>query len=358
MVKPAKRLKEAAFENAYTRLLRDLLARIPAVEVESVRPDEEVDFRVALKVAGKAWTMVAEVKRLGQPQEVRGAVARLRQLLPGIPGKWKYPVLLAPYLSPESARLCEEAGVGYADQSGNFKLSFGPVYIETQGRENAFKQRKEAKSLFSPKSQRALRILLQGPLRTWKISKLAEAAEVSLGWASALKQQLVAKAWARDDRGGVLLTRPAAILDAWAEADDWGGRTEVRQYSLLEQDPGRIAEDLRKALGDSRFAFTQWIAGWLRQPHTLPPIVTAYVEEWPELEVLEAKLGARQVSQGGRLWLAKPKDAGVFNPIQKIKGHPLVSDVQIYLDLIKAGQRGDDQASELRKRHDFSGGWT
>jgi hypothetical protein len=81
------------------------------------------------------------------------------------------------------------------------------------------------------------------------------------------------------------------------------------------------------------------------------------VKEWPEDGILEKALSARQVSQGGRLWLVKPKDEGVFRPLQVTREFPLVSDVQMILDLQRAGQRGDEQAAELRKRADFSGGW-
>jgi hypothetical protein len=67
--------------------------------------------------------------------------------------------------------------------------------------------------------------------------------------------------------------------------------------------------------------------------------------------------GARQVEEGGRLRLVVPKDEGVFNPAQIVNGFPLVSDVQIYLDLVNAGLRGDEAANELRRWPDFSGGW-
>ena len=35
----------------------------------------------------------------------------------------------------------------------------------------------------------------------------------------------------------------------------------------------------------------------------------------------------------------------------------LVSDVQIYLDLLRVGLRGEEQADELRRWPDFAGGW-
>jgi len=359
-------MKEEIFTQEFAGLIKNLLANIPSVKVRSLVTDKRgakpsaatLDFRATLQVGGKPWTLIGEVKRLGQPQEVRGAVGQLKHLLPQVPGKFKYALVLAPYISPESARICEEAGVGYADLSGNARLSFDNIYIETHGQGNAFKRHKEAKSLFTPKTQRALRVLLQGPLRPWKISKLAVESQISLGWASALKQQLVAREWVAEEKSGILVTKPGALLDAWAESDDWKQRTEVRQYSLLETEPVDIASSMVKGLKKSQLAFTQWFAGWLRQPYTLPPIVTTYVREWPKEELLEKMLHARRVAQGGRLWLVKPKEDGVFQPGQEVKGFPLVSDIQIYLDLLRAGQRGMEQAAELRKRKDFSGGWS
>ena len=103
--------------------------------------------------------------------------------------------------------------------------------------------------------------------------------------------------------------------------------------------------------------FTQWFAGWLRHPYTTPPVVTGYVKKFPEDALIEEKLLARRVSSGGRLRLVLPKEEGVFHPAQTVRGFNLVSDVQIYLDLLRAGQRGEEQAVELRKWPDFAGGW-
>jgi hypothetical protein len=72
---------------------------------------------------------------------------------------------------------------------------------------------------------------------------------------------------------------------------------------------------------------------------------------------MEAQLLARRVEVGGRLWLIRPSDPGVFLRSQLVQGFSLVSDVQIYLDLLAAGRRGDEQATELRKWPDFAGGW-
>ena len=138
---------------------------------------------------------------------------------------------------------------------------------------------------------------------------------------------------------------------------NWDRRTTTREYSLLSSDPTQVAEKLRDLLGDQPHAFTQWFAGWLRHPYTIPTIVTAYVKLFPEEAAITETLLARRVTSGGGLRFVVPKDEGVLNPVQSVRGFNLVSDVQIFLDLQTAGLRGEDQAVELRKWPDFAGGW-
>ena len=146
-------------------------------------------------------------------------------------------------------------------------------------------------------------------------------------------------------------------LDAWSKADDWEKRTRIHEYSVLLSDLVELAEKLKESLRDEPPVFTQWFAGWLRHPYTTPSVITAYVQKFPEESLIEEKLLARRVSSGGRLRLVLPKEEGVFHPAQTVRGFKLVSDVQIYLDLLRAGQRGEEQAAELRKWPDFAGGW-
>ena len=84
--------------------------------------------------------------------------------------------------------------------------------------------------------------------------------------------------------------------------------------------------------------------------------MTAYVPHFPEASKLEKQLSARRVEDGGRLWLVVPKDEGPLRETQTVDGFTLAADVQIYLDLLRAGLRGDEQATELRKWPDFAGG--
>jgi hypothetical protein len=99
-------------------------------------------------------------------------------------------------------------------------------------------------------------------------------------------------------------------------------------------------------------AFTQWFAASLRYPYADVPVVTAYRWEFPTEDDQHA-LSYREVYDGGKVWIVIPRDDGVFRSIQKVAGLPLVSDAQIYLDLVHAGLRGPDQAKVLRQWKGF-----
>jgi len=366
-MKTVETLKELDFNAKFEVLLRGLLGRVPFLKLTSLKKKARVspksdDYadRLAQVAAGdRKWTLVVEEKRLGQPRAVRTAVLHLDRYLKQLPEDVpNYGLLLAPFISEESAKICREANIGYADLAGNARLSFDHVFIETRSPDNPFREKRETRSLFAPRATRVLRVLLQGPLRPWKVAELAKSAQVSLGWVSAARQQLLAREWAAEEPGGLRVTKPGALLDAWAKADDWVKRTRTLEYSVLVTDPLELAEKLKAVLSGEPPVFTQWFAGWLRHPHTTTPIVTAYIRKFPDDALIKEKLLGRRVSAGGgALRLVLPKDEGVFHPSQVVRGFALVSDVQIYLDLLRGGLRGEEQAAELRQWPDFAGGW-
>ncbi len=367
MVKLLERVNQRDLEPQFQAALRALIARAPFLTLRSLKRDVQLgtgrvgrlDWLAELRAGEQSWTLVAEEGKSGQPREVRSAVLQLKHYLSLLPpDRPAYGLVLAPFISEESARICTEAGIGYADLAGNAWLSFDRIFIEIRSAAKPQVVKREARSIFSPKAARVLRVLLQGPLRAWKVKELAAAAGVSIGHVSAVRQKLLEREWAAEEDGGLRVTKANALLDAWVAADDWSRRVEVREYSLLESEPAEIASRVHGFLGAGRHAFTQWFGAFLRRPYALPVVTTVYVSEFPTDEALKAKLGARRVeSGGGGLRLVRPKDEGVFSPAQILKGLPVVSDVQLYLDLQRAGLLGDEAAEELRKAPDFAGGW-
>lgn len=271
--------------------------------------------------------------------------------------KHQYPLLLiAPNISGTLARLCREKGVSCADLNGRLWLRTEGLLVERDAKHPRFRPAVASPDPFSVKSSRLVRTLLTHRDREWSHKELVERTGLSKGLVSRLARHLVEQGLLAQKDRALHVKQWDALLDAWAAQDDWRKRTTVHQYSLLVTEPREVATRLRDFMGDAPHAFTQWIAGWLRHPYTLPPVVTAYVSRFPDAGAFEKQLLARRVEDGGRLWLVVPKDEGVFRETQPVDGFTLAADVQIYLDLLRAGQRGDEQAAELRKWPDFAGG--
>jgi len=204
---------------------------------------------------------------------------------------------------------------------------------------------------FATKSTRLARRLLSCPDRSWKQAELVEQTGLNAGLVSRLLNHFVRIGWATGQRADWRLTDPDALLDAWAEADDWAKRTTLFQYSTLERDLDALA---RRTVGlpGVHVALTQWFAAQLRYAYAEVPVVSAYVDRLPGTDALE-ELGFNEVLSGGRVWLILPDDPGVFQAGQVVNDLPLVSDVQIYLDLLQVGLRGPDQAKALREWSGF-----
>ena len=123
-----------------------------------------------------------------------------------------YGVFMAPYISSQSAAICEKAGIGYADLAGNCRLVFGQVYIERRDWPNPSIVKRELRSLFTPKASRILSVLLIDPKRSWKVLDLAREARVSLGQASNVKKLLEAREWVERSTKGLRLSHPEEVL--------------------------------------------------------------------------------------------------------------------------------------------------
>ncbi|MES2997402.1 MAG: type IV toxin-antitoxin system AbiEi family antitoxin [Verrucomicrobiota bacterium] len=363
--------------DAYRRLV-EVLSRVSGWEVRNAEGDRvemlmandsvrNPDFVLSVRNprTGRNLEFVVEVKSRLQPREAREVVSQLNEYrrLSEVGGGNYCPVAIAPNLSLAVRDLLEKEGIGWMDFGGNAHLDFDGHFIHIEGRPvpTEYKERSPQKSLFTPKATRLLRVLLQGPIHAHKVEELAGAAGVSLGLVSKVRKLLLDQELAVDGKEGIKIKRPQEILRDWILADDFRNRVETREYSLLEQDHAEIATIMDSELNDNgvRHAFTQWTAAHLRHPHVPPQITSLYVESFPDEELLKRVLKVRRVDAGGRLWLHRPADAGVFIGQQTVYGRPLVSDVQIFLDLLETGDqlRANEAARELRDDPNFNGGW-
>jgi hypothetical protein len=112
---------------------------------------------------------------------------------------------------------------------------------------------------------------------------------------------------------------------------------------------------LAAELGRCRIAFAHagWTGAFLRAPHGVSSVLTAYVDRWPSAG--ETKL-IHPVESEGNVILLLPHDEGVFQFTTDCgEQGSVVSDAQLYVDLVKMPGRAREQADALRERRlDFS----
>lgn len=334
---------EAELIHALRKVLDNSIFRMAVVVPKTAghRPD----LSVTVTYEGHSAAFVASCK-------LNPTASGLDEVKASAGGK-KHALLITVRLSESLVDQCRQRGVSCLDLNGRVWIKTPTLLIDRSPPASALRYRLATPDLrfFSPKSTRLPRALLHSPDRTWRQSDLAGATGISQGLLSRLLNHASRQGWVAGRRGDWKLANPVALLDAWEREDDFNKRVSLRQYSTLEIDLRDIARRLTDQT-DGEVAFTQWFAASLRLPYSDVHIVTVYRREFPTDDEQRA-LNCREVVDGGRIWIAVPRDEGVFKSIQRADGLPLVSDAQIYLDLIHAGLRGPEQARALREWKGF-----
>jgi hypothetical protein len=336
-------------KNECAERLRMLFAQMPDWQesMDVTVGEQTVDLLARFRMGQEIKTLICEVRPLGQPRYVREAVARLRELRQHLPGA--YPVVAAPYVSPQSAALVRRNGCGYVDLSGNCYLAFDNVLIEKEGKPNARPVVRPLKALFAPRATRIVRALLVEHDRTWRLDELARAVGVSLGHAHNVVKRLVELDWLdRGPDGLYRLVRPGDLLEAWREAYTYRVNGLVA-YVAPVRDARRVMEGLARHADElgMTYAFSLHAGASLIAPHVRVSTVHCYVTGEPE--GLARALGLQPVEGEGSVYLMSPYDPGVFHaPVTK-GGFRVVSLPQLYVDLYHHERRGREQAEKLRR---------
>ncbi len=339
-------------------LLRGLLGRVPSLKLASLKKDTPVSphsparaDRVAQVTAGdRAWTLVVEEKRLGQPREVRMAVLELERHLEHLPKEEAhYGLILAPFLSEESAKICTEAGIGYADLAGNARLAFDQIFIETRVADNPFREKREKRSLFSPRAGQVLRVLLTPPLRAWKVTDLAEEAGVSLGQVSNVRKLLLDHEWAVVSGAGLRISKPEEAARAWQRSYDPHPLSREAAYTLLHGEALDTA--MRAALAEASkgehavlasYSAARWFAPYARQATQF------FYADTLGAEILKRHLRLQPVSRGENVVVIEPRVDDVFaSRVEAAPGIWCSGLIQTWLDLTISGERGSEAAEHL-----------
>ena len=344
MMKEADTIQEA--EKALRGCLENPLF-IKSVEFGRERstygPQPDLIARITTSDGEK--NIIIEVKNNGQPRYTRQAINQLTLYAQKFP--YSYGVFMAPYISPVSARMLKEAGIGYVDFAGNCFLSFEKIFIRIEGKPNPFPQNKELRTLFSPKASRIMRALLNDPFVAWKVDELSKKAEVSLGLVAEAKKILLDREWATERAVGFALTKPKELLQEWALQYSYRKSMISDLYSM--KDESIVEEELRTycSAKNIRFALTLFSGASRVAPYARFKRVYAYIEHGVQEMLLEKVFDLKQVATGPNVTLLEPYDEGVFYGLAKYNEMPVVSPIQLYLDLKSYKGRGEDAAQFL-----------
>jgi len=328
--------------------LQKQLGKIPFLQLEQiVMPDlniqEDLLFRMGIKDTSRL--LVVKTDNNGQPRSARLATYLLKEQLSKLANA--YGVFFAPFITPEAGKICTDAGIGYLDMAGNCLISFETIYIHQTGIPNPAVQKRELRSMYSPKGERILRVLMLNPNRTWKMIQLAQDAEVSLGQVANIKKLLLDREWLQVSQEGVSLANPAALLDEWTGAYKYQ-RSVIRDYYAMREIPEierQLAETCRQ------FGMIFSLTGFSSAARIAPMVryqkASAYVQG--DVDSLINDLGWTEVSSGANVSLLVPYDEGVFFGKSEVDEIWITSALQTYLDLQSVRGRGQEAALVIRK---------
>ena len=351
-------------EHTAVGAVRDLLGHVPNVEIASVGYQQEVgldyriDGRVCLNHGDVSFALIIEVKSNGAPRFVRSAVYQLESCVAYLHRSEDtdtdlrlIPMVVSPYLSPESRAICTDHSVAYLDLVGNAHLAFGSVYIERTVAYRPKSETRALRSIFSPKAAAILLVMLRNPDRAWRVIDLANNAKASLGHVSNVRKALLEREWIEKQDDGVVLIHPDALLKTWRQNYHRLNGYRISEYTHLhgKQLEDRLLGQLNPYAKHPRAIYSlnsaaQWIAPFGRDgTHTF------YADE-PGAQLLKERLELTPATIGANVVLCIPTDESLFDDaIEPIPDVFCTSPIITYLDLWSGNERERDAAKHLAR---------
>jgi hypothetical protein len=351
-------MNEREFEKQALRRLETLLREVPfviEVKVERQPAHSDWDAEIIVRTGSRSLRLLVECKRRSEPRYLREASARFelaRMKQPDV-----YPVVVASYISADSATICREHGVGYVDLAGNCLLTVGEIHILREGFANPFREKRPLVALFSPKAERVLRALLDPENwgRSWTFRDLAGHVQpgISLGYVHKVVQALRDEEYARQSGDGVRLQKPEALLREWAGNYRFDRNRARRFFSLLRPGPleTKLAELIDELDGQPHgaAAFASFTAAARIAPYVRQNRVWFYLRGNSSLVIQRLEL--KEVPSGENVVMFEPYDEGVFYRCGRYPdGGIATGAVQTYLDVNASGGQGNEAAEKILER--------
>ena len=331
------------------RLVENFM-KLPVIESCNWLSDTDSGFISKLMFTDKSFVNIqAVVMQRAYPSAIEQIVKN--ELIQNSIKDEYYVIIIAPYVSNESARKCEENNIGYMDMSGNYRIHIKLLFVSEQGHQNQYIQKRKIKSVFDIKSKVSsliLREIMKDVSYQWKLSKLSEKLQCSIGQVSKVKNYLCENLWADLSDKGLRIVEPESIMRAWSKcySDSETDNEVIECYTLNSLS---IFENSLKEI-KSKYGIKSYLTGISGGVRYAPVVrynkVHIMVRE-EDKSLFFKYAECKQVDSGANIQIMVVKSNELLHDARNINGYQIASPVQIYLDCMKYKGRGEEIAEKI-----------
>ncbi len=317
---------------------------------EGLTSDDGVEWDAVVEAtwSGKRYRFALEYKSRSTPKVFTEALSKLR--MSTLPPE-TYPMLMAPYLSPDQLTSLEESQVSGIDLCGNGVLVVsGEVCIVRTGQPNTFPQSAPIKNVYRGKSSIVPRVFLARS-RFSTISEIkdeigARAGNVALSTVSKVVATLEEDLIVGRKSGEIRLLQAEKLLERLAANYD-SPRITARFEGECDLDLGTLAERFGE-VADLRFALTGASSCRRYAVMAREDRVVLYCSDLDRaLKALGAQV--RETSRFVTFELAETPDDVVFFDPRTEDNTPWAAPIQVYLELMRGDKRDRETAGFVQE---------
>lgn len=360
-------MKEIAVRERELRdMLLEALRELPQVHMQPPLLERwggcgksRLDAEIPLHVAGRALTLLVELRKSVYPRDVREMLWQIKKTGEAAPRDQQEDetvlLIAAEALSPGAKELLREERVGYFDTGGSLYIpARGAFFYIDRPVPKTFER--AVRSLYTGRRAHVLHALLMERGKWWRVKEMAELAKVSPATASETLSALERFDWVISRGRGPTkercLAKPDVLLDTWSKQTSSRRPHSERRYYVPATAPEELMENLTRlsTTHKTECVMTQEAAAQRYAPF-LSAIsrVTCRLMPGHAAEAVLSVLGAKRVSEGANLHVIDTTAPGAFLFKERVGDVWLASPIQVYLDLLRGSGRAIKMAEHLRR---------
>lgn len=319
-------------------IFKSFANNLPIIDNCTVDANEVATLKLS---SGDEIIMKLVISRDGYPKLIKNIITEMKSDM--------YCVILAPYITDQTADLCKSADYGFLDLAGNCYIAYKSLFVEIKGNKNDNKPKRAIKSIYersSVVSSVILRNILEDTSQKWRLQDLASVAGCSIGQVSKVKDFLLKQTYIEQGKDGIVVTDPKAIMRDWARVYSDYSEEKVQCYSLssITDTEAKITK-MKKETGIDCL-LTGFSGGVRYQPVVRYQKVHALLDA-KDIDDAVEYLGLKRVDSGANVIFIIKYDPCVGVYSRMVKNSMVASPVQIFLDCMSLKGRGEEMAEEI-----------